>query len=93
MGSKFTIKFKPCYDEVTGHGYYEPKGVVEVIRHEARSRGWSRIAGIKEYWRTEHGATLRTGNDMNWTSITFKDQLQYDNFTKAVLFELLKQEE
>lgn len=63
---------------------YEPRAAIDLIRREAKSKGWSRMEGIKEYWKTEYNATLRIGGDLNWTSITFKDQETFDKFTTSV---------
>lgn len=89
MNSSLTIKFFTCELESSKYpGFvtvdYEPKAVIDLIRQEAKSKGWSGIEGIKEYWKVEYSATLRTGSKLNWTSITFKDQETFDKFTILV---------
>lgn len=63
---------------------YEPKPVVDVIRSEAKANGYAGTGGIKEYWKTEYNATLRQDGSLNWSSITFKDQANFDRFANAV---------
>lgn len=54
--------------------------VLQRIRTEAKAQGWSTMAGIKEYCKTTYGATLRSGSDNNWTSVTFDSEEQFQQF-------------
>jgi len=67
-----TIKFK--YNDVTSDQF------IDVIRTAARSEGWSRTDGYKEYCKLAFNAKLRTSVYDDITSIKFNDQLSFDQF-------------
>lgn len=69
---------------LTESGNYRDHPAVQLIRLEARAKGWAGMAGFKEYCKEEYNATLRCGNDSNWTSIVFKDSVNLNRFTEKL---------
>ena len=67
-----TVKFK----------YYDTPSIqcIKAIRSAARSQGWARTDGYKEYCKLTFNAKLRTSVYDNITSIKFNDQPDFDNF-------------
>ena len=67
-----TIKFK--YNDVTSDQF------IDVIRSTAKSQGWSRTDGYKEYCKLAFNAKLRTSVYDDITSIKFSNQIDFDKF-------------
>ena len=54
--------------------------VTNAFRSAARSQGWARTDGYKEYCKLTFNAKLRTNVYDDITSIKFNDQYSFDNF-------------
>ena len=54
--------------------------VVDAIRVQARSEGWTRMEGFKAWAKEAYNATLRAGIYDDWTSITFKTAQDLNKF-------------
>lgn len=62
--------------------------LVDNIRKEARQEKWTGINGLKQWAKETYNAILRTGPHDDWTSITFKTELDFTRFKQR--FELIK---
>lgn len=68
---------------------YTTDPLVDKIREYARADRWATMAGIKEFVRTKYKGTLRSNRYDDWTSISFKNKEDYDQFCKEFMLVML----
>ena len=54
---------------------------IQKIREAAKAESWTGMAGIKQWAKETHNATLRAGKYDDWTSISFESERDLMLFT------------
>jgi len=67
-----------------GTGILTDGAPVEFIRDEARKEKWVGVQGFKQFAKERWNARLNYGEENGFTSISFKNQTDYDRFKEEL---------